>query len=63
MDFKTEFLTACFSGGSPAHTVRAMFDGQADTVEYSAYMLPLLASDPATVYVTDSETGEILYWR
>lgn len=63
MDFKNDWLAACFAADGPRQTILVKFDGREDRVEYSAYMLDMIASEKTVEYITDSETGEILYWR
>lgn len=46
-----------------AAPILVYFTGRPEPVEYTAAIMELLKSDPATETITDAETGEILFYR
>ena len=63
MEFKTEWLQACFSSDAPRKTIFVTFRGRNDWPEYSAGMLELMKTDPDVMAISDGQTGEIIYTR
>jgi len=63
MEFKTEWLQACFSNNAPRKTILVTYKGRNDWPEYSASMLELMKTDPDVIAISDGQTGEIIYTR
>ena len=57
------FVNACFSKGRPAGRPIVAGFANGSTGEYTTEIFDLLKSDPATVYIYDAETGEIIYTK
>ena len=63
MDYKAEWLEACFSTYKPRKTILVTFRGRNDWPEYSASMLELMKTDPDVINISDGQTGELIYWK
>lgn len=63
MTYRNEWLSACFGSSDSASMIDVKFKHHADTDVFSRSMLQVLSDDPAVEYITDADTGEILFCR
>ena len=63
MNYKNVWLSACFGSSAGASMIDVKFKYHADTDIFSRSMLQALSEDPAVEYITDADTGEILFCR
>ena len=59
MNYKNVWLSACF-GASAGGLINVKFKGR-DVADFPRASLEDLKSDPETEWITDDETGEVLY--
>ena len=62
MNYRDTWLSACF-GPASGPMIDVKFKHHADTDIFSRSMLQALSKDPAVEYITDADTGEILFSR
>lgn len=62
MNYRNVWLTACF-GPVSGPMINVKFKHHADTDIFTRSMLQILSEDPAVEYITDADTGEILFSR
>ena len=62
MNYRNDWLSACF-GPASGPQIDVKFKHHADTDIFSRSMLQALSEDPAVEYITDADTGEILFCR
>ena len=63
MNYRNEWLSACFGSSAGASMIGVKFKHHAETDVFSRSMLQALSDDPAVEYITDADTGEILFCR
>lgn len=63
MNYRNDWLSACFGSSAGASMIDVKFKHHADTDIFSRSMLQILSEDPAVEYITDADTGEILFSR
>ena len=57
---KNDFIKAIFNN-KPQKIILVKFKNRADEIEYTRAILDDLRTDPAVEYITDGETGELLF--
>ena len=62
MNYKNNWLSACFGSGVPVALINVKFKGR-DVADFPRASLEDLKSDPDTEWITDDETGEVLFFR
>lgn len=63
MNYRNEWLSACFGSSVGASMIDVKFKHHVETDVFSRSMLQALSDDPAVEYITDADTGEILFCR
>ena len=61
-NYRNEWLNACF-GSSSGKTINVKFKHHSETDSFPASSLNMLKGDKAVEWITDNETGEILFSR
>lgn len=61
MNYRNTWLSACF-GASAGDLINVKFKGR-DVADFPRASFDDLKSDPNTEWITDDETGEILFFR
>ena len=62
MAFKNDWLSACF-GSNNGPTIDVKFNHHSEPDIFSKSMLSMLVTDPGVEWITDNETGEVLYCK
>jgi len=62
MNYKNVWLSACFGSDNGAN-IDVKFKSHNDSDVFSKSMLSTLVTDPAVEWITDAESGEILYFN
>lgn len=62
MNYRNDWLSACF-GPASGPMINVKFKHHSETDAFSRSMLQMLSEDPAVEYITDADTGEILFSR
>ena len=62
MNYKNVWLSACFGASAGGGLINVKFKGR-DVADFPRASLEELKSDPACKWITDDETGEILFSR
>lgn len=60
MNYRNEWLTACFTSSSAAAPIVAVFKNGSEA-RYTMRIFQDLKTDPAIMYIYDAETGELLH--
>lgn len=60
MNYKNNWLSACFGASAGGGLINVKFKGR-DVADFPRGSLEELKSDPETEWITDNETGEILF--
>lgn len=60
MNYKNVWLSACFGASAGGGLINVKFKGR-DVADFPRASFDDLKSDPACEWITDDETGEILY--
>ena len=60
MNYRNEWLSACFSSSSAAAPIIAVFKNGREE-RYTMRIFQDLKTDPAISYIYDAETGELLH--
>ena len=60
MNYKNNWLSACFGSGVPGALINVKFKGR-DVADFPRSSFDDLKVDPAVEWITDNETGEILF--
>ena len=62
MNYRNVWLSACFGASAGGGLINVKFKGR-DVADFPRASLEDLKSDPGTEWITDNETGEILFSR
>ncbi len=62
MSYKNNWLSACF-GNDNGSKIDVKFKNHNEPDVFSKSMLSMLVTDPAVEWITDAESGEILYFN
>lgn len=62
MNYKNVWLSACFGSDNGAK-INVKFKNHNEHDVFSKSMLSMLSSDPMVEWITDAESGEILYFN
>lgn len=60
MNYKNDWLSACFGSGVPGALINVKFKGR-DVADFPRSSFDVLITDPECEWITDNETGEILF--
>jgi len=60
VNYKNVWLSACFGASAGGGLINVKFKGR-DVADFPRASFDDLKSDPDTEWITDNETGEILY--
>lgn len=60
--YKNEWLGACFGAAHSGGLINVKFRGR-DVANFTRGMFNILITDPELEWITDDETGEILFSR
>lgn len=60
MNYKNNWLSACFGSGVPDGLINVKFRGR-EVADFPRSSFDDLKDDPAVEWITDNETGEILF--
>jgi len=61
MNYKNNWLSACFGSGVPGGLINVKFKGDAEEQPFTMAVFDMLQTDPRVEYITSDETGEVLY--
>lgn len=62
MNYKNDWLGACFGSGVPGGLINVKFRGR-EVADFPRSSLDDLVTDPAVEWITDDASGEILFYR
>ena len=62
MNYKNDWLSACFGSGVPGGLINVKFKGR-DVADFPRSSFDDLRVDPAVEWITDDASGEILFYR
>lgn len=62
MNYKNDWLSACFGSGVPGTLINVKFRGR-EVADFPRGSFDNLKTDPACEWITDAESGEILYYK
>ena len=62
MNYKNNWLSACFGSGVPGGLINVKFRGR-EAADFPRSSFDDLVTDPAVEWITDDASGEILFYR